>query len=234
LNIWTESETRWLTTEAWDSCRGTLPDLTGQPCYAGLDLASTDDITAYVKVFPVEDKCYVVPHFFLPEETVRLARKKFQKQYASWRDLGLLTVTNGNATDYGAVRAQILEDAQQYAVKMVGFDAWQALDTYQQLDMAGIPCVKIPQTFSGLHFGVKSVEEAVLDQTLVHDGNPVLRWMLGCTVIEQDGQGNRKPSKRKSQGDNGQKGKIDGVAAMVMAFSQITNIEQEAWVSVLG
>jgi phage terminase large subunit-like protein len=53
-----------------------------------------------------------------------------------------------------------------------------------------------------------------------------LRWMIDSTVVDMDGAGNRKPNKRKSQGDDGTKGKIDGVVAMCMAMGEAS--QQEA------
>lgn len=222
LNIWTEAESRWLSSEEWNDCEGEFPDFSGCPAWSGLDLASTDDITALVYAIQSHGKLFIKPHFFVPEDTIRDAKKQYQAQYRDWANQGLLTVTEGGATDYSVVRAQIYEDASRYDLRIIGFDGWQALDTYQQLDAQGLPCIKIPQSFAGLHPGVKAVEEAVLNRTLVHDGNPILRWMLSCTVVDIDGAGNRKPSKRKSHGDSGNKGKIDGITALVMAMSQVT------------
>ncbi len=218
LNIWTEAESRWIASDDWNACEGEYPDLENCQAWCGVDLASTDDITAVVWVVRHEDTLYIDPHFFVPEATIAAARKKFQSQYREWRDRGLLTVTDGSATDYEVVRQQIYADALYCDVQMIGFDGWQALDTYQQLDAQGLPCVKIPQTFAGLWPGVKAVEENVLNHTLAHDGNPVLSWMLACTVVDIDANGNRKPNKRKSHGDGGTKGKIDGVSALVMAM----------------
>ncbi len=58
LNIWTEQDVRWLDMSKWDLC-GLTPieaaELEGRECYAGLDLASTNDVAALVLLFPVED-----------------------------------------------------------------------------------------------------------------------------------------------------------------------------------
>ena len=55
----------------WDACADSvdLAELEGRPCYGGLDLASTTDITAFVLVFPPygEDEKYrIVPWFWIP------------------------------------------------------------------------------------------------------------------------------------------------------------------------
>lgn len=218
LNVWTESVERWIPSEQWKACIGELPDFTNEACYAGLDLASTDDLTALVYLFPdIDGKAWVLPRFWCPEETIRTAPKRFQRQYQRWFDAGLITPTPGNATDYAFVRKQIEDDAEKFHIKAIGFDAWQALDTYNYLTHQGFECVKVPQSFGGMWPGTKWVEEAVLDNRLRHDGNEVLSWMMDCTYCDRDAHGNRKPSKKQSHGADGMKGKIDGIAALVMA-----------------
>ena len=63
--------------DKWDKCAFTVneDELEGRACYGGLDLSSTTDITAFVLVFPPldeEDKYYVLPYFWIPEENVDL------------------------------------------------------------------------------------------------------------------------------------------------------------------
>ena len=224
LNMWTESESRWLSSDAWASCGGEYPAgnaldyLSGRPCIAGLDLASTDDLCALVYVFPVGGRYYVLSHFFCPAETISMTQKKYQGQYRQWKQDGHMTATPGSATDYEFIRERIRIDSQRYQITRIAFDPWQALDTQQRLANMGIECVKISQNHAGLWPGTKAVEEAVLNRNLLHDKNPCLDWQIASTVIEIDGAGNRKPSKKRSHGDRGTKGKIDGVVALVMAM----------------
>ncbi len=61
LNQWTEQSARWIDMGLWDTCAGgetvlpppdDLDGLQGRECFAGLDLASTSDLTALVLLFP--------------------------------------------------------------------------------------------------------------------------------------------------------------------------------------
>ncbi|MGM1324448.1 terminase TerL endonuclease subunit, partial [Corynebacterium macclintockiae] len=66
LNQWVKQSVRWMPMHIWDACADPvdLDELEGRPCYGGLDLASTTDITAFVLVFPPygEDEKYrIVP-----------------------------------------------------------------------------------------------------------------------------------------------------------------------------
>jgi len=226
LNQWTESEARWIRSDDWDGCAGEPTDFRGKDCYVGVDLASTDDLTAVVAIYPSDDKVHVRQWIFVPEETVRVAPKRYQGQYRQWVHDGHMQTTPGSATDYNAIRDCLRNLRDESNVLMVGLDPWQAMDTFNWMEAEGIPALKIPQTFAGLWPGVKATEEAILERTLVHDGSPAMRWMVDNTVVDTDGAGNRKPSKRKSHGEQNTKGKIDGVVALVMAMGEASHVEQ--------
>jgi phage terminase large subunit-like protein len=57
LNEWTEQAERWIDVAAWDACDGLidLDQLRGRPCFGGLDLSTTTDVTALAWVFPPKD-----------------------------------------------------------------------------------------------------------------------------------------------------------------------------------
>jgi phage terminase large subunit-like protein len=57
----------------------------------------------------------------------------------------------------------------------------------------------------------KELMRIVLDEKLIHGGNPVLRWMFENVYVETDAAGGMKPSKKKSRE------KIDGAVATIMA-----------------
>ena len=62
--------------EKWDACDEVinLDTLIGRKCYAGLDLSTTLDLTAFVLVFPPRndtEKYIIVPYFWIPEENLR-------------------------------------------------------------------------------------------------------------------------------------------------------------------
>jgi len=60
----------------------------------------------------------------------------------------------------------------------------------------------------------KEMEKLTLEQTLAHNGHPVLRWMMDNIFIRRDPAGNIKPDKEKSTE------KIDGAVAMIMALDR--------------
>ena len=58
----------------------------------------------------------------------------------------------------------------------------------------------------------KEFERRIANQTIHHDGDPVLRWMVGNVAAERDRNDNIRPSKSKSAD------KIDGVVTGIMAL----------------
>ena len=112
LNQWVESETRWLSLEKWDACDDGRGDLTGKECWAGLDLSSTTDLSAFVLVFPIDDRFAVLPFFWVPEEGARRRERRDRAPYVQWIREGLIQATPGEAIDYDRIRVRINELGQ--------------------------------------------------------------------------------------------------------------------------
>jgi|SRR5215471_6423092 len=222
LNQWTEQAARWLTLDAWDACAGAerfgdvLTRFRGRRCYVGMDLSSTQDMTALVAVFPDATGFDVVPCYFVPHENIRLRALRDHVPYDEWARRGILVATPGNVVDYEAVRRVLLDWARAFDVREIAFDPWNATDLVTRLDnVDGLPCVKLGQGFAALSAPTKAVEKAILARTLRHDGHPILRWNVSNVAVETDPSGNIKLSKRASTE------KIDGVAALVMAVDRM-------------
>jgi phage terminase large subunit-like protein len=87
LNQWVESETRWLSLEKWDACSEIVDDLPGKPCWAGLDLSSTTDLSAFVLVFPIEDRYAVLPFFWVRQAPPQYTQDASPNRQASFEGL---------------------------------------------------------------------------------------------------------------------------------------------------
>lgn len=221
LNVWTEQAERWLDLAAWDACAGPVPWselpalLAGRPAYAGLDLASTTDIAAFVVVVPDDAEGYdILAWFWVPSATVIERTRRASVPYLSWVEQGLIVATEGNVIDYEAIKATIGAAAETYAIAELGYDPWNATATILALAEQGLDCVPIRQGFASLNEPTKKVEELVLAGRLRHGGHPVLRWMAGNVAVLRDAAGNKKPAKDKSSE------KIDGITALINAIAR--------------
>ena len=65
------------------------------------------------------------------------------------------------------------------------------------------------QGFASMSAPMKELERLYLAGLLVHNGNPVLRWMASNVSARTDPAGNIKPDKEKSTE------KIDGIVALI-------------------
>lgn len=218
LNIWTEQDVRWLRMDRWDKCAGTFdPDeLVGKPCWIGLDLASTTDIVAAVKVTKLDaDRYAVAAKFWCPKETARERGERDKAPYELWAKQGLLTLTEGDVTDYNVVRKDLVAWADGSVVREVAIDRWNSSHLAQQLqDDEGMEVVGFGQGFASMSAPTKFLEALVLAENIRHGGHPVLRWMASNVAVETDSAENMKPSKKKSTE------KIDGIVALIMGLGR--------------
>jgi len=215
---WTEQVDRWLDMRFWRKCGGPVDpgELFGRPCFAGLDLATTRDLSALVLVFPPEDSADrwpVLSWAFCPGEDLLDRQHREGVPYTHWRDLGVLDATPGDVTDYDRIRAVAQLARERYDIRRLGFDPWNAQHLVNQLESDGIHTVKVPQTITGLNQATKALERLVLDGRLAHGDNPLLTWSASSVAVWEDGNGNIKPSRRASGG------RIDPIVALIIALT---------------
>jgi phage terminase large subunit-like protein len=215
LNQWTEQDTRWLRMDHWAQGNKPCPvDLAGRDCWAGLDLATTFDTTAFVMLFPLDDGTFwVEPHFWIPEENAHQRERRDKVPYLTWHRQGHLHITQGNVTDFDQVRADINALAAKYRIRGVGLDPWNSAQLGQQLQGDGLPMQQFRQGYGSMSSPSKQLESACVSGRLLHGGHPVLTWQAGNVAIQSDSAaGNIKPSKARSTE------RIDGIVSLVMAI----------------
>jgi hypothetical protein len=195
-------------------------DLGGRYCWAGLDLSSTQDITALVLVFRDENHYSAIPFFWVPEEGAMQRARRDRVPYTDWIDDGYITATPGEVIDYERIRAKINELGQQYQILEIAVDRWNATQLATQLTDDGFEMVAFGQGYASMNWPTKKLEEVMLAQRLSHGGHPVLRWMAGNVSIETDAVDNWKPSKKKSRE------RIDGIVALIMALDRASRQEE--------
>jgi phage terminase large subunit-like protein len=217
LNIWTTAITRWVNPTQWQECGNVIVDeaaLYGRPCYMGLDLSSTGDMTACVLVFPPITKWgmyEVVCRFWIPAENVAERVKRDRVPYDQWVREGYIRTTPGNSVDYDFIMHQIYEDMDNYNVLEQAFDPWNATAVSNALVDKGANAIEFRQGFITMNPAMKALEVAIAGGELAHGDNPVLNWMADNLVTRTDPAGNIKPDKEKSRE------KIDGMVALAMA-----------------
>jgi phage terminase large subunit-like protein len=180
----------------------------------GLDLSSTTDLSAFVLVFPADGWFDVLAWFGVPEEGVKRRERRDRLPYGQWIRDEYIEATPGEAIDYDGIRQKVQELGEQYFIRSIAIDRWNATQLSTQLDGDGFEMVAFGQGYASMNLPTKKLEEIVLSGRLRHGGNPVLRWMAGNASFETDAADNWKPSKKKSRE------RIDGIVALIMGLER--------------
>ncbi|HEM4952436.1 TPA: terminase large subunit [Streptococcus suis] len=219
LNMWTSSSVAWIPEHVY--AKGNDPiqyeNLKGRSCYAGLDLSSTSDITAFVLVFPprFEEENYIVlPYFWLPEDTLELRCRRDHVLYDVWERQGYIKTTEGNVVHYGFIEKFIEDLSEIYHIKEIAYDRWNATQMVQNLEGMGLTMVPFGQGYKDMSPPSKELYKLMMEGKIQHGGHPVLKWMGQNVVMRQDPAGNIKPDKEKSVE------KIDGIVALIMGLDR--------------
>ena len=233
LNEWNNADIRWMPMDKWDAC-GYDSDFNafqamfeGRDCYAGLDLASTSDLTALSLVFPPtdeDDKYTIMPFFWLPENAIDLRTRRDHVEYAVWHKMGVFNTTPGDVVDYEYIVAFIEKLCEKFNIREIAYDRWGAEKIRRDLEELGAECgfdvLMFGQGFKSMSSPSKDLFQLVQTGKIRHGKHPVLDWNMANTIIETDAAGNIKPSKNKSTE------KIDGVIASILGLARAMLQEQ--------
>lgn len=214
LNQRIEAVSPFLSKSEWEANAAAADVPLGSPCWAGLDLSASRDLTALVLVFPIDDQFHVVPHFFLPRQGIRERSQSEKYPYDTWAKQGYLTLIDGPVIIPSVIAMAVAEISQDYDLQLLSYDRWRIHDFQRELDNIGaqIPMASFGQGFKDMAPAVDKVERLVAERKLRHGGNPILNMCAAGAVIEQDPAGNRKLTKKKSLS------RIDGLVALAMAL----------------
>lgn len=217
LNQRVSAHVRFIAKAEWDANgAGPRTDLAGRPCFGGLDLSASRDLTAFVLVFPDDLGGFdVLARFYLPEAGLRDKSEADRVPYDVWARQGWLTAIPGAVVDPSFVAQDIAEAAAQYDLQGLAYDRWRIEDLRRELNALGatLPLQEFGQGFKDMAPAVDMLERLVAEGKLRHGANPILTMCAANAVIERDAAGNRKLAKHKSTG------RIDGMVALAMALA---------------
>lgn len=216
LDVWCSARSAWLDMRAWKRCETTgleLSDFEGQTCFIGLDIGSKSDLTVKTYLFPFEedgkDKYALFCECWLPSKAIETSTNS---QYSGWVRSGYIQETDGAMTDLNVIEDSIREDLSRFDVQAITYDPWQATQLATSLSDEGAPMLECRFTVQNVSDPMKTLEALVIDGRIVHDGNPVMAWMMGNVEARIDAKDNIFP--RKERHEN----KIDGAVAAILAL----------------
>lgn len=218
LNQRISVEDHFLTPAIWKLNSGPVdPAVFTGPVWIGVDLSSTQDLTAIVAVAKDHlGNWHIRPWFFLPSEGLSERSRQDRVPYDHWVAKCLLTVTPGRSVDYDWVAEMMAPVLRGMNVQTVAYDRYQFEHFQKALARKGYE----PTFLTDVGQGTKTMTPALrifevlaLEGKLRHGDNPILTWNAtnARTVIGRDAN-DRKLTKGKSIG------RIDGIVALTMAL----------------
>jgi phage terminase large subunit-like protein len=230
LNIWMGAASAWLNVASWNACGGHVPlsAFRGLTCYLGADLADKDDITALVlAAIDANGRLLLKTWFWLPEAALERASQTERENvtlYRQWREEGKLIVTEGDWVDHNRVERKIRRLKQALpGLSKATFDQFAAAQAMavrlnEDLSDGDEPFAQVlAKNARNVTDPAKDLEarHKVGPSMLLHDDNPVMRWMAGNVVVSRRVDGSILPKKP----DTDSKAKIDGIDAAVNAIA---------------
>lgn len=225
---WTAAVNPWLSERVWGPCRRDfdIGQLRNRRAYGGLDLSSTTDLTAFVLLIePAEptnpaEPWLIVPYCWLPKGDLQERAARDRVDYATWHNQGHLEVTPGHAISKRHVLQRVVQICDQFNVVSIAYDRWRMADLVQLASDEAIklpPMIDFGQGYKDMSPAVDAFETAILNQTIAHNGHPILTWCAANAVTTSDPAGNRKLDKAKATG------RIDLIVAAVMAHGCVVH-----------
>ena len=229
LNVWVSGESAWMDMRAWERCADVrlrdLPSFAGARAYIGLDLAQKKDFAALSLVFehdvleagpdgvyePVR-KWHVCTKLYLNELAIQ---ESGNAHLTGWARQDYVQVTDGDLTDFDVVAEDLRSLCGMFNVQEIAYDPALSMYFAGKLIEEGLPLVEITQRAMFFTPALIQVENLVLEKKLVHDGNPVMSWMVSNLVVKVS-KFNELMSPTKERPEN----KIDGPIAMLMALGR--------------
>ena len=225
MNVWTNAAVAWMNMRQWQDCTDPtmrIEDFAGEPCWAGLDMASKIDVTSNAQVFQrtVNGKqhFYAFMRHWLPEKAVQ---EEPTGIYDGWVRSGHMRKTPGNIIDVDQIEHELMtevvapHDLRELAVDPMHNSTQVSVHMAQQ----GVQTVDVRPTVLNFSEAMKWLEALVKDGRF-HHNDPVLTWMISNVEVRVDYKDNIYP--RKSAPGR----KIDGVIALLMALNRAMAVEQ--------
>ncbi|NBU23750.1 MAG: terminase large subunit [Actinobacteria bacterium] len=198
-NQWVNTQSAWLPTGAWEKLSAEIALDPEEEYILGFDGSYANDSTALVAVtIPKADE---KPKVF----TIKVWEKDFERDDDSWR------------ISINEVKDTIIETTQNYPlVREIVCDPYRWAVMMQELEEMGLPIVEFKTNLLNLMIpATQTVFDAILEEKLVHDGNPILARHIDNCVVKNDARGQRVTKESSTS-----KRKIDAAIAFIIALDR--------------
>lgn len=188
-------------------------------CYAigGADLSITTDLTCATLLLMNREtqKRYIHQMYWIPSDNFEQRVKLEKIPYDKWLDRGLIRLCNGNSINYSDVTQWFLEMLNNYGITplWIYYDSYSAKYWVEEMKANGFKMERCIQGAKTLSLPMQQLGADLKSKKINYNNNPILKWCLTNTGVQEDRNGNIVPVKNQSA-----KQRIDGVASMLDSY----------------
>lgn len=212
LNQWLSTSNVWINdlTIINQSNKLNIINFQNYNCYVGVDLSAVSDLTAVSYLIDLDDKYYFFNCYYLPQSA--LSDNSNAELYKRWQRMGLLTITEGNVTDYDYITSDIMKMNNILSIDAIAYDSWNSTQWAIDATSKGLPLQPFSQALGNFNRPTKEFERLILSGKIIIDDNEITRYCFKNITLKYDHNDNCKPIKQVRQN------KIDGAIAMLQAL----------------
>jgi len=223
FNIFIDEMSSWIQTDVLLEAFRPLDEeiIKSLPCYVGVDLSSTRDLTSVVCVWFGDDTIYVRPYFFFANNSTNILRRG-NVNIAEWVSRGYVTQCQTPTIDYDLLLDRIKRINRDYDVQGLFYDPWHFDRLLNEVKEEGIWAVPIPPGVRNFDPAIRFTEERFYEKKIHIEDNKCMIWNFKNVLISRDMNGNMKPNKNESADA------IDGVVAQLNAIAGYLQINKSS------
>lgn len=182
LNMWVDAPVTFISAEVWDKNNhgGSVDDLNGESCYAGIEVGPSGEISAVAFLFPGE-LIRIKMFYFIAEES--LQRNEFYRANRKH-----IRVDSGNEVENSLAIQWIINEFQKYHIHSFAFPNTQKSNSIiQGLINAGYQGNPIVQGLISITNATTEFEKEIRSGNVEHYGDPILRYMnSNCIALKKE------------------------------------------------
>ncbi|WP_116201279.1 terminase large subunit [Amycolatopsis circi] len=192
--------------------------LLGRQAWAGMDLASHSDLTAWCTLIPEDRWVHALWRFWIPEPALRELDKQNDGKFSRWVKEGWIVATEGPVVDYERLYSDVAEEIADFDLLAVDADRWSAPPVIQRIENEtgywNIESYK--NDFQSMTLGMNELMGLVKKGRLLHHGNPVAEFCFDNVEVRKAPYDPELIRPDKPARDRTGR-RIDAVPAMAMA-----------------
>ena len=205
----------WLDMELWRSNNDPTFDwksLENRPCWGGLDLSKSGDMTAFVLAFPLDDgRIALKGRYWFPSEGLAQRELDYRMPVRTWAAEKKLELSIGREIDYEQIRTAINEENKLFDIRGIGFDSWGSKYLAETLVNDGVPLMTYRMAIATFGPGCQLFQNLWSGKKFIINDDPIMRRAMAECIAKRDLHGNIRPSKSR------QSCIIDPLVAAIMA-----------------